>query len=240
MSAVLSAEKLSVGYGGIAVVKDIDIEIRPGQVVALVGPNGAGKSTTLMCLSGQLSPLSGCVMWDGVELKLPAHRRARRGLSFVGEDRSVFMGLTVEENLRVGRVDIDDVLRLFPELTNRRRTKAGALSGGEQQMLTVARALCRRPSVLLADELSLGLAPLVTERLLTAIRDAARANDLAVLLVEQHIRNVVRFADWVYVMRQGSIDLQCRGDELEGRMLELTQSYLGASVVASEDPGGGS
>lgn len=155
---LIEARALSAGYGSQAVVRDLDLVVRPGEVVALLGPNGAGKTTTLRALSGELAPMDGEVRWLGDPGRAPLHRRARQGLAYVGE-RAVFTRLDTADNLRVGRVPARQALELFPELGKRLKTGAGMLSGGEQQMLSLARALCRDPKLLLADELSLGLAP---------------------------------------------------------------------------------
>lgn len=150
---LIEARSLSAGYGSRPVVRDLDLEVRPGEVVALLGPNGAGKTTTLRALSGSLAPMGGEVRWLGEPGRAPLHRRARQGLAYVGE-RAVFTRLDTADNLRVGRVRSRQALELFPELEKRLTTGAGMLSGGEQQMLSLARALCRAPKLLLADELS--------------------------------------------------------------------------------------
>jgi ABC-type branched-subunit amino acid transport system ATPase component len=224
---VLQARGLRIGYGGVPAVQGVDLEVGAGEVVALIGPNGAGKSTTLLGLSGHIPVLAGTITWNGSSARRPAHRLARSGVAFVGEDKSVFLRLTVLENLKVGRVDPDRFTSLFPELSRRFRVKAGDLSGGEQQMLSVGRALCRRPRVLLADELSLGLSPMMSERLLVAIRTAADDDGIGVLLVEQHVKNVLQFADRVYVMRRGEIDITCPADQLLARVPDLERAYLG-------------
>jgi ABC-type branched-subunit amino acid transport system ATPase component len=228
--AVLAAQALTAGYGPQPVIHDIDIEIRPGEVVALLGPNGAGKTTTLLALAGELPLLSGEVLLDGQPTKEPLHHRARRGLMFVTEEKSVFMGLTTRENLRVAGVDVDMALALFPELEKRIDIKGGLLSGGEQQMLSLARAICRRPRILLADELSMGLAPLVVKRLLQAVREAVDTRGTAVLLVEQHVRQALRYADRAYVMRRGRIELTGTAEDLRSRITEIEDSYLTTSV----------
>jgi branched-chain amino acid transport system ATP-binding protein len=217
---------MSAGYGPQPVIHELDLEVRPGEVVALLGPNGVGKTTTLLALSGELPLLAGEVAVDGVVTKAPLHKRAQRGLVFVTEEKSVFMGLSTRDNLKVADVELEDALALFPELERRLDVRGGLLSGGEQQMLSLARGLCRHPHVLLADELSMGLAPMVVKRLLDAVRDAADRQGTAVLLVEQHVRQALRYADRAYVMRRGRIGLSGSATELGGRLTEIEDSYL--------------
>ncbi|WP_405988996.1 ABC transporter ATP-binding protein [Streptomyces sp. NBC_00986] len=221
---LIATRALSAGYGSRPVVSDLDLEVRPGEVVALLGPNGAGKTTTLRALSGDLTPMSGEIRWLGTPGHAPLHRRAREGLAYVGE-RAVFSRLDTTDNLRVGRVPPDRAVALFPELEKRLKTGAGMLSGGEQQMLSLARALCRTPRLLLADELSLGLAPLVVDRLLRAVRDAADQG-LGALLVEQHVRKVLDIADRVYVLRRGHVVMAGTPKELRGDLDAIESSYL--------------
>jgi len=204
-SAVVSCQGLSAGYLGVAAVRDINLEVRPGQVVLLAGRNGAGKTTTLMALAGALRPLTGEVHVQGELSTDPLHRRVQRGLGLVTEKRCVVMGISVEDNLRLGSGDVRAALEIFPELEQRRRTKAGLLSGGEQQMLVLARVLAARPQMILADELSQGLAPLIVRRLLDALR-AAADDGIGVLLVEQHLRLALEIADYTYFLRQGRIN----------------------------------
>jgi branched-chain amino acid transport system ATP-binding protein len=222
----IEAIGISAGYGPQAVIHDIDLRVHPGEVVALLGANGAGKTTTLLALSGELPLLGGQVRLDGQGTKAPLHRRARQGLTFVTEEKSVFMGLSTRDNLRVAQVDVAEALALFPELERRIGVRGGLLSGGEQQMLSLARALSRHPHVLLADELSMGLAPLVVNRLLDAVRDAADTRGTAVLLVEQHVRKALQYADRVYVMRRGRIELAGTAAEMRDRLTEIEDRYL--------------
>lgn len=226
MNAVLAARGLSTGYLGRPVVHDIDLEVSAGEIVTLLGRNGAGKTSTLLALAGELPPLGGHVEWQGSPSQDRLHRRAKRGLSFVTEERSVIMSLSVRDNLRLGG-NVDDALELFPELRLLLNRRAGLLSGGEQQMLTLARAISRRPLVLLADELSLGLAPMIVDRLLSALRTAADSG-IAVLFVEQHVRKALATADRAYVMQRGRIELAGTAGELRGRLGDVERSYLSA------------
>jgi branched-chain amino acid transport system ATP-binding protein len=221
----LATAGLSSGYGSVAVIHDIDIELRAGEVVALLGPNGAGKSTTLRTLAGELSPTKGTVLMDGVPTRARMHRRALRGMAYIPEERAVFKRLSCRSNLRLGDSDIGEALRIFPELEPRLDVPGGLLSGGEQQMLALGRALSRRPRVILADELSLGLAPLIVEKLLAALR-AAADNGTAVLVVEQHIRHALTIADRAHVMRRGRIELTDSATNILNRIDEVEQTYL--------------
>jgi len=226
MSTVLAARGLSTGYAGQPVVHDLDLEVNEGEVVCLLGPNGAGKTTTMLAMSGELPALAGEVEFDGKVTKAPLHRRARAGLGYVTEERSVFKGMTTRDNLRVGGVDVGEAVALFPELADRLNVKGGLLSGGEQQMLTLARALARKPRLLLADELSLGLAPLVVDRLLKAVRAAADESGTGILMVEQHAHKALRYADRAIVMRRGRVALDVSGEEARKRIGDVEQAYL--------------
>jgi branched-chain amino acid transport system ATP-binding protein len=223
--AALAAAGLTSGYGPEPVVHEIDLEVFPGEVVALLGPNGAGKTTTLLVLAGELKAHSGEVLVDGVPTQAQLHTRARAGLAYVTEERSVFMGLSARENLRVAGVSTQDVVALFPELAPRLAVPAGLLSGGEQQMLTLGRALCRKPRILLADELSLGLGPLVVSRLLEAVRADAEERATAVLVVEQHVQKALQYADRIYVMFRGRIALSGKAGEMAGRLDEIERTF---------------
>lgn len=235
LGPALEARGVSAGYGTQPVIHDVDLVVHPGEVVALLGSNGAGKTTTLLTLAGELPALDGEVLMDGRVTKAPLHVRARNGLTFVTEEKSVFMGMSTRDNLRVGGVDIDVALELFPELADRIGIRGGLLSGGEQQMLTLARALARQPRVLLADELSMGLAPLIVQRLLEAVTRAAKAQGTAVLLVEQHVRKALQYADRAYVMRRGQIELEGPATDLALRIDEIESTYLARAEVDTPD-----
>jgi branched-chain amino acid transport system ATP-binding protein len=222
---LLEADSLCAGYGGLAAVHELDLRLEPGEIVALLGSNGAGKTTTILTLAGEIAPLAGELRWCGSPTRAPLARRARQGLGVVLEERSVFMRLTVAENLNIGHGRSEDALELFPELRPHLRRRAGLLSGGQQQMLAVARALAAKPRALLIDELSLGLAPVLVDRLLEALRGAA-ATGIGVLLVEQHIAQALAVADRAYVLRRGRVALEGTAHELEGRVEEIERMYL--------------
>ena len=227
---LLEAADMCVGYGPAPVVQDLDISVAAGEVVALLGPNGAGKSTTLLALAGELPLRRGVVRCDGVEVSSALHRRARMGLGFVPEERSIVGSMTARQNLRIGKVDASDVVSLFPELKDHLDRRAGLLSGGQQQILTLARVLARTPRVLLADELSLGLAPQVVTRLLGAVRSAADKG-LGVLLVEQHVRKALQIADRVCFLQQGRITWSGPAAEAGVHRDLLEASYLSGGTA---------
>jgi branched-chain amino acid transport system ATP-binding protein len=237
MTQVIATRGLSAGYAGQPVVHDLDIEVNEGEIVCLLGPNGAGKTTTMLAMSGALPTLKGQVFLYGKQTTRPLHRRARNGMSYVTEERSVFKSLSTRDNFRVAGLDPKEGTALFPELGNRMDVRGGLLSGGEQQMLTLARALARRPRVLLADELSLGLGPLFVDRLLNAVRQAAREQGTGVLMVEQHAHRALRYADRAIVMRRGRIELSLSAEDAQHRIGEVEQAYL-SSAGASLGNGG--
>jgi branched-chain amino acid transport system ATP-binding protein len=233
--ALLAGKNLEAGYDGIAVVRNVNIEVYPGEVVALLGPNGAGKTTTLLTLAGDLKPLGGEVHFRGQKCTTPLHKRARQGLSLVTEERSVFMSLTCEENLKLGRGTVEDAITTMPVLDTLRRRRAGLMSGGEQQILTLARAVAAKPEVLVADELSLGLAPLVVSSILKSVRSAAD-DGLGVLLVEQQVRQALAIADRAYIMGRGQIVLQGTAQEISERLTEVEDWYLSSAGGDGDAP----
>jgi branched-chain amino acid transport system ATP-binding protein len=226
MVPVIEVRKLAAGYGrGIVIVPELDLEVHAGEVVALLGANGAGKTTTILTLAGELPALGGELRWNGKQTAAPLHWRARNGLALITEERAVLMRMTVADNFRVTGCDPEKALKLFPELQAHLGRKVGLLSGGQQQMLALAWTLARPTTLLLADELSLGLAPIVVERLLRAVREAADSG-VAVLLVEQHIHKAMQIADRAYVMQRGRIRLAGRAEDLRERIDEIQASYL--------------
>ncbi len=239
--ALIRIEGMSAGYAGIPVVRGLDLHVERGEVVALLGPNGAGKTTTLLTCSGIVKVLEGSVTILGEQTHYGSpHRMARRGLGHVPEDRSLFFQLTVDENLRLGLRGVrgssqkqaySRALEMFPALAHLRERRAGLLSGGEQQMLAVARALVAQPKVLMIDEMSLGLAPIIVERMLPLVRQIADDTGAGVLLVEQHIHMALTVADRAYVMNHGEVVLEGSGKELAGRRDLLEASYLGDKVL---------
>lgn len=201
---LLEAINLTAGYGDLAAVRDANLRLHRGEIVAVVGPNGAGKTTTMHALVGELPPMRGEVRWLGRRVSTPVHRRVREGLGYVPEVRSLIMSMSCRDNLRLGRGDVSHALALFPELEQLLPRRAGLLSGGEQQMLILGRALAARPAALVVDELSLGLAPVVVNRLMEALRSAAKEDGCGVLLVEQQARRAFLLADRWYLFRNGS------------------------------------
>jgi branched-chain amino acid transport system ATP-binding protein len=233
---VIDIKDLSTGYGGIPVVRGLNLHVNPGEVVALLGPNGAGKTTTLLTISGILQPVSGevNVLGSSIVGERP-EKVARRGLAHVAEDRSLFFDLTVQENLRLGltpdrakrAVAMENALNMFPALRPLISRRAGLLSGGEQQMLAMARGLASEPKVLLVDEMSLGLAPIIVERMLPIVREIADKTGAGVLMVEQHVGLALSVADRGYVMAHGELTMEGSAKELQANRALLEASYLG-------------
>jgi branched-chain amino acid transport system ATP-binding protein len=231
-TTALVCRGLRCGYGRLTIVRDLDLEVAGGEVLAVLGPNGAGKTTLMATLAGLLPRLGGDVRIG--DTPLPSGRpraAARAGLVLVPDDRALFGPLTVEENIEVARrrggATVDDMLDLFPALATRRRLTAVNLSGGEQQMLTLARALVQRPRVLLVDEMSLGLAPLIVETLLPLVRRIADETGAAVVIVEQHVDLALEVADRAVVLVHGEVSLGGTTAELTAHTDRLKAAYLG-------------
>jgi branched-chain amino acid transport system ATP-binding protein len=214
---LLEVSGLRVSYGGINAVKGIDISVKGGEMVALIGANGAGKTTTLKALTGLLHPTAGGVRYNGADVvNVPAYQRVKMGIALVPEGRGIFPRLTVEENLDMGaycrddaaaiRTDRDRVYALFPRLAERRRQTGGTLSGGEQQMLAIGRAMMSRPRLLLLDEPSMGLAPMMVQKIFETIR-AIATDGVTILLVEQNAKLALEICQRGYVMESGEITL---------------------------------
>ena len=235
MEPILQVSDLSVSYGSINAVKGVSFQVNPGEVVTLIGANGAGKSTILNTVSGLLHPKSGSILFQGKDLHgIPADKILCLGLAQVPEGRHVFLQMTVEENLEMGAYTqskstiapgIADVYQRFPRLKERRRQIAGTLSGGEQQMLAMGRALMSKPTLLMLDEPSMGLAPILVEQIFSIIRELHAAGT-TILLVEQNAQAALSVADRAYVLETGSIALSGTGAELMASDA-VRKAYLG-------------
>lgn len=234
MSSVLQVENINVYYGSIHAVKDVSFRVEQGEVVTLIGANGAGKSTTLNTVAGLLRSRTGSVRFMDEELRhVPSHKLVGRGMALVPEGRRIFQHMTVQENLDMGgycrsgdmSADIESVFERFPRLKERRRQVAGTLSGGEQQMLAVGRALMSRPKIIMMDEPSLGLAPIVVKGIFDIIKEINRQG-VTVLLIEQNANMALRIADVAYVLETGKITLSGSGRELLNNE-QVKKAYLG-------------
>ena len=237
MEPILKVSDINVYYGAIHAIKGVSFEVNPGEVVTLIGANGAGKSTTLQTVSGLLHSRTGSIEFLGENLMgVPAHKVVAKGLAQVPEGRRVFLQMSVEENLEMGAytrsggdidADLEKVYAYFPRLMERRRQIAGTLSGGEQQMLAVGRALMSRPKLMMLDEPSLGLAPLVVQDIFSIIREINRQG-VTVLLVEQNANMALKIADLAYVLETGTITMSGTGAELLADS-RVKEAYLGKS-----------
>lgn len=235
MSAMLEIKDLVVSYGKITAVKGISVSVEQGQVVCLIGTNGAGKTTTLRTISGLLRPESGSILFEGERIdKAPAHKIVTMGLAHSPEGRRIFPRMSVEENLLLGgysrrdselKDDLEAAFELFPILRERRAQPAGTFSGGEQQMLAMGRAMMSRPRLLLLDEPSMGLSPLMMQRIMQTVR-TLRAQGTTILLVEQNAQAALKLADHGYVLEVGSIVLEGPGRDLLASD-EVRKAYLG-------------
>ena len=246
---MLRVEDLQVRYGAITAVRDISLEVRPGELVALLGSNGAGKTTTLLSISGALNAASGRIFFEDEEItSLSPEKVVRKGIAMVPETRDVFPDLTVAENLRLGAFvhrhdragyerDLKNMVDLFPVLETRANQAAGTLSGGEQQQLVIARALMSRPKLLLLDEPSLGLAPVIVD-LIFGLIARLREQGLTILLVEQNAAQALKYADRVYVMSLGEVATSGTADEIASGA-NLQEIYLGKQSNGEEGPHAG-
>jgi len=236
MAALLELKSVEAGYGEVQVLWGVSLVARRGQLTTIVGANGAGKTTTLRAVVGAIPMRGGSVLFEGEDVsKLPAHTKAARGIVLVPEGRQLFSAMTVEENLEMGAYSrraqvkfdqrLNEVFALFPRLKDRRRQKAGTFSGGEQQMLAIARGLMSDPEILIVDELSLGLAPVVVHQLFTALK-ALKEGGLSILLVEQNVHLAFALSDYAYVMAEGRLFSEGRPADLAARP-EIRQAYLG-------------
>ncbi|CAN5407408.1 ABC transporter ATP-binding protein [soil metagenome] len=247
---LLDVCELTAGYHGLPVVRDLNLTVGTGEIVALLGANGAGKTTTLAVIAGLIKPMSGTVTLGGTDVGgRAAFRLAREGVALVPEDRALFLDLTTRENLHVAagrggaRAREAQVLELLPELKKCLNRKAGLLSGGEQQMLAVGRALVGAPRLLIVDEMSLGLAPVVVERLLPVLKNIAAELGTAVLVVEQHVALAMDIAARAYVLAHGRVVLEGTTKDLRTNQQLITASYFGdpdaqaqLSAPADESP----
>jgi branched-chain amino acid transport system ATP-binding protein len=240
MTAIIECDGLTAGYAGVPVVRGISLEVHEGQVVALLGANGSGKTTTLLTLAGVLTPVSGHARFCGEAVTGGRpHRVARRGLCLVPDNRAIFFQLTTRENIKLARNadkdPVSTVLGYFPALESRLDVPAGLLSGGEQQMLAVGRAITMRPKALLIDEMSLGLAPVIVQKLLPIVRQIASDFGTAILLVEQHVDLALQYSDHAYVLKHGRLAQKGESGQLLGTRSLLEASYLGDNRLDAEN-----
>ncbi len=234
--SLLHARRLSAGYGSISVLRELEFAVIQGTIVALLGPNGSGKTTTLRALSGLIAS-QGTIMLDGLDVsRTSAAKRVRLGMAHVPQGRGTFSNFTVDDNLALGgycvgsqrQIDADKErwYAMFPRLADRRTQMAGSLSGGEQQMLAIARALMSRPRILMCDEPSLGLAPAITQELFALLGRLNKEEGMTILLVEQNARLALRLAHRAYVLENGSITVQGRAEKV-GQKASVRDAYLG-------------
>jgi branched-chain amino acid transport system ATP-binding protein len=239
MSAVLTCSGLDAGYvPGRPVLRNLDMSVEPGTVLALLGPNGAGKTTLLLTIAGLQPPLGGRIGIGGSPVRPGSPRAAvKAGLVLVPDDRSLFKGLTVTENLKLASrrgsaTTIERIFDYFPDLKRRAKVAAGSLSGGEQQMLAIGRALMQDPKVLLLDELSMGLAPVIVESLLPVIRRVVDETSAACVMVEQHVMLALQIADTAMVLAHGDVALRGDAKELAADEARIERAYLGRPAQA--------
>jgi branched-chain amino acid transport system ATP-binding protein len=236
MSAVLQIDTLESGYGEVQVLWGISLEVQPGKLTTIIGANGAGKTTTLRTTMGSLRPWRGRVLLQGEDVtRVSAHAKAQRGLVLVPEGRQLFPNLSVEENLEMGgysrrarkrqKDNLERVYEVFPRLKERRKQKSSTLSGGEQQMLAMGRGLMQEPVVLMIDELSLGLAPVLTQQLFMTLK-TLRGQGITIVLVEQNVHLALALSDYTYVLAEGRVTIQGESRQV-AQMDEVRRAYLG-------------
>lgn len=235
-ASLLAVNDLTVGYGPVHVLEGLSLHIRPGSVTALLGSNGVGKTTLMRAIVGLIPVSAGGILWRGeVITHLPSHARVAKGIVLVPEGRQLFPDFSVEENLRLGAFGpharstltqrMQEMFELFPRLAERRRQQARSMSGGEQQMLAIARGLMANPTVLLLDEPSLGLSPVLTQHLFKLI-EQIRSRGVTIFIVEQNVQMTLDIADYAYVLEQGAVRLEGAGAVLAGNP-EIRKAYLG-------------
>jgi branched-chain amino acid transport system ATP-binding protein len=233
-SPVLECNKLDVGYGKLTVARDITFTLNPGRVLTILGPNGAGKTTLLMTLAGFLPPRAGTIALNGQQVKGSSPRRMNQaGLILIPDFRALFTELTPIQNLKLAAprgADLDPVIQLFPALTRREKLRTGDLSGGEQQMLAIARALVQSPKLLLIDEMSMGLAPVAVESLMPVIRQVADERGASVIMVEQHVQLALEVADEAMVLVHGNIVLSGPAEQYRDDTSAVESAYMSGSV----------
>ena len=233
----LVLDDVTVGYRGVPAVRGLSMQVSPGEILALLGPNGAGKTTTMLAAVGALPVLSGSITALGAPIEKKVERNTRRGVVLVPDSRGVFHQLSVADNLRLahrrGKVELDVVYEHFPKLKTLRSRRCGNLSGGEQQMLALAKALLADPKVLLIDEMSLGLSPIAVQDLLPRLRTVADANQMAVVLVEQHIDLALGIADRAVVLHHGRVALAATAAELRDDRDRVEAAYFGTPAGVS-------
>jgi branched-chain amino acid transport system ATP-binding protein len=225
---LLEAQEMTVGYGGVPAVRDLSLRVYRGEIVAMLGPNGAGKTTTVMGLAGILPLSGGKVLWKGAPARSRVEGRVRDGMAIVRQERSIVASLSVRDNISLA-CPVEEAVKHFPELEAHLKRPSGLLSGGQQQMLELGRALGRRPALLIVDELSLGLAPLIVQRLFAAL-DAARTAGVGILLVEQHARRALGLADRGYVLARGQVEMEGKAGLLASRLHDIEAAYLSSGA----------
>ncbi|HKO04050.1 MAG TPA: ABC transporter ATP-binding protein [Candidatus Acidoferrales bacterium] len=236
MDALLEIDKLESGYGEVQVLWGISLQVLPGRLTTIIGTNGAGKTTTLRTTMGSVRPWRGRVLLQGEDVtRLPAHAKARRGLVLVPEGRQLFPNMSVEENLEMGgysrrarkreKDNLERVYQVFPRLKERRKQKSSTLSGGEQQMLAMGRGLMQEPVVLMIDELSLGLAPVLSQQLFLTLK-TLRGQGMTIVLVEQNVHLALALSDYTYVLAEGRVTIQGESRAV-AQMDEVRRAYLG-------------